>query len=155
MLEKSGAGSLLMRIPKLFMYFFWRARVCWQLLCLCRPFFVFVRCCLVSNSESYRSKRPHYQLIHPYPYRHLFPFRIITYFLCIGFPTDFLYTFSWRVWVCWPFLCLCRPFFVFLRNVRIRNQRAAVASSRITNLTSQLPVNCNHPFSYSHPSPFE
>jgi hypothetical protein len=38
------------------MYSFWRARVCWPLLCLCRPFCIFERC-LDSNPESCRSKQ--------------------------------------------------------------------------------------------------
>jgi hypothetical protein len=37
-----------------FSYFFWRARVCWPLRCLCRPFCIFERC-LDSNWESCRS----------------------------------------------------------------------------------------------------
>ncbi len=38
-----------------FVYFWW-VRVCWPLLCLCRPFLVFERC-LDSNPESCRSQR--------------------------------------------------------------------------------------------------
>jgi hypothetical protein len=41
---------------------------------------------------------------------------------------DFLYIF-WRAKVCWPLLCLCRAYFVFLRENWIRTQRAGVASS--------------------------
>jgi hypothetical protein len=44
--------------------FFWRATVCWPLLCLCRPFCIFERC-LDSNPESCRSN---YQLSHPSPW---------------------------------------------------------------------------------------
>ncbi len=43
---------------------FWLARVCWPLLCLCRPFFFFERC-LDSNPGSCRSKQVRYQLGHP------------------------------------------------------------------------------------------
>ncbi len=50
---------------------FWRARVCWQLLCLCRPFFIFKRY-LDSNSESCRSQQVRYQLSHPSPYKFKF-----------------------------------------------------------------------------------
>jgi hypothetical protein len=32
-------------------FFFWRARVCWQLLCLCRPFFVIFERYLDSNQR--------------------------------------------------------------------------------------------------------
>jgi hypothetical protein len=36
-----------------------------------------------------------------------------------------------RAGVCWPFLCLCRPFIIlYLRAVWIRTQSAAVASGR-------------------------
>jgi hypothetical protein len=40
--------------------------VCWPLLCLCRPFCIFV-ICLDSNPESCRSKQVRYQLSHPSP----------------------------------------------------------------------------------------
>ncbi len=33
-----------------FLYIFWRSRVCWPLLCLCRPFCIFERC-LDSNQR--------------------------------------------------------------------------------------------------------
>jgi hypothetical protein len=39
-----------------FFIFFWRARVCWSLLCLCRPIMIFEGC-PKSNSECCRSKR--------------------------------------------------------------------------------------------------
>jgi hypothetical protein len=48
-------------------FFFLRARVCWPLLCLCRPFCIFVRC-LDSNPESCHSEQVRYQLSHPSPY---------------------------------------------------------------------------------------
>jgi hypothetical protein len=38
-----------------YFFFFLRTRVCWPLLCLCRPFCIFERC-LNSNPESCRSK---------------------------------------------------------------------------------------------------
>ncbi len=41
--------------------YFWRARVYWPLLCLCRPFGISERC-LDSNPESYCGKQAHYQL---------------------------------------------------------------------------------------------
>jgi hypothetical protein len=41
--------------PSKYTVFFWQARVCWPLLCLCRPFCIFERC-LDSNPESRRSK---------------------------------------------------------------------------------------------------
>ncbi len=40
--------------------FFWRASLCWPLLCSCRPFCIF-ESCLVSNPESCRSKQARYQ----------------------------------------------------------------------------------------------
>jgi hypothetical protein len=46
-----------------FVYFLLRARVCWPLLCLCRPFYILERC-LHSNPESCHSK----QARHPSPY---------------------------------------------------------------------------------------
>jgi hypothetical protein len=49
-------------------YFFGRARMCWPLLCLCRPFCIFERC-LDSNPESCRSKQAcFYQPSYPSPY---------------------------------------------------------------------------------------
>ncbi len=51
---------------KVFLYIFWRARVCWPLLCLCAHFCVFGRC-MDSNPESCRSKHVRYQLNHPSP----------------------------------------------------------------------------------------
>jgi hypothetical protein len=45
-------------------YIFWRAKVCWPLLCLCRPFCIFERC-LDSNPESCRSKQARYELSNP------------------------------------------------------------------------------------------
>jgi hypothetical protein len=45
----------------------------------------------------------------------------------------------WRARVCCPLHCLCRPFCIFLRDVWIRNQRAAVASRRATKLATHLP----------------
>ncbi len=53
--------------PVMLCIFFWRARVCWSLLCFCRPFCIFERC-LDSNPESCRSKQARYQLSHPSPY---------------------------------------------------------------------------------------
>jgi len=44
--------------------FFWRARVCRPLLCLCRPFMIFEGC-LDSNPEYCRSKLARYRLSHP------------------------------------------------------------------------------------------
>ncbi len=44
-----------------------RARVCWPLVCLCRPFCIFERCLGSSNPESCRSKQARYQLSHPSP----------------------------------------------------------------------------------------
>ncbi len=48
-------------------FFFWRARVCWPLFCLCRRFCIFERC-LDSKPESCCSKRARYQLSHSSPY---------------------------------------------------------------------------------------
>jgi hypothetical protein len=45
-----------------------------------------------------------------------------------GFKT-FYCLFVWRAGVCWTPLCLCCPFFVFLRDVWIRTQSAAEAGS--------------------------
>ncbi len=47
-------------------FFFWRARVCRPLLCLCRPFMIFEGC-LYSNPEYCRSKLARYRLSHPWP----------------------------------------------------------------------------------------
>ncbi len=44
-----------------------QARVCWPLLCLCRPVCIFKRC-LDLTPESCRSKQARYQLSHPSPY---------------------------------------------------------------------------------------
>ncbi len=49
--------------PTFLCVYFWRARVCWPLLCKCRPFMIFEGC-LNSNSECCRSKRARYQLSH-------------------------------------------------------------------------------------------
>ncbi len=46
---------------KIFLWNFGRARVCWPLLCLCRPFCICERC-LDSNPESCRRKQARYQL---------------------------------------------------------------------------------------------
>ncbi len=53
-----------------FRMIFWRAGVCWPLLCFFR---VFERC-PVSISESCRSKQARYQLRHPSPYKLSHPF---------------------------------------------------------------------------------
>ncbi len=45
-----------------FCVFFWQARVCWTLLCLCRPFCIFGRC-LDSNPETCRSKQVRYYTV--------------------------------------------------------------------------------------------
>jgi hypothetical protein len=47
-----------------FFIFFWRARVCRPLLCLCRPFMIFEGC-PDSNPEYCRSKLAGYRLSHP------------------------------------------------------------------------------------------
>ncbi len=57
---------LLKKFFTLFCIFFWRARVCWPLLCLCRPFCIFERC-LYSNPESCHSKQARYQSSLPSP----------------------------------------------------------------------------------------
>ncbi len=49
---------------RFFCIFFWQARMCWPLLCLCRPFCILERC-LDSNPESCRSKQARYQLASP------------------------------------------------------------------------------------------
>ncbi len=41
--------------------------------------------------------------------------------------------------VCWPLLCLCRPF-VFLKDVWIRTQRAAIANRLDINLATHPPI---------------
>ncbi len=66
----TSIGSLSIRVCILynsFWYIFWWARVCWPLLCLCRPCCIFERC-LDSNPESCRGKQAHCQLGHPSPY---------------------------------------------------------------------------------------
>jgi hypothetical protein len=55
-----------MSLEIFWLYIFWLAKVCWLLLCLCRPFCIFERC-LDSNLESWRSKQVRYQLSHPSP----------------------------------------------------------------------------------------
>ncbi len=57
---------------------FWRARVCWLLLCLCRPFCMFERC-LDSNPESCRSKHACYQLSQPFPYLATRPISLLSH----------------------------------------------------------------------------
>ncbi len=47
-----------------FLYIFLGARVCWPLLCICRPFMIYEGC-LNSNSECCRSKRARNQTSHP------------------------------------------------------------------------------------------
>ncbi len=59
----SGSGSCFFCF-----FFFWRARVCRPLLCLCRPFMIFEGC-LDSNPEYCRSKLARYRLSHPSLYR--------------------------------------------------------------------------------------
>ncbi len=59
-------AGLLFRV-QFFCIFFWRTKVCWPLLCLCRPFCSFERC-LDSNQESCRCNQARYQLSHPSPY---------------------------------------------------------------------------------------
>jgi hypothetical protein len=66
----------------------------------------------------------------------------------------------WRATVRWPPLCLCRPIFLFLRDVWIRTKTAAVASRRATNLATNLPNLSTHLLNFaihlpqlSHPSP--
>ncbi len=49
------------------------------------------------------------------------------------------YSFFWRARLCWPLLCLCRPFCIFER-CPIPTQRAAAASRRGTNVATHLPV---------------
>ncbi len=49
----------------LFLYnFLWWVRLCWPLLCLCPPFYIFERC-LDSNPESCPRNQARYQLSHP------------------------------------------------------------------------------------------
>jgi hypothetical protein len=54
------------RIHNIFGIFFRRARVCWPLLFLCRPFCIFARC-LDSNPENCRRTQTRYQLSHLSP----------------------------------------------------------------------------------------
>jgi hypothetical protein len=46
-------------------------------------------------------------------------------------------TFFLQARVCWPLICLCRPFCIFEKCLLL-NQRAAVASRRATNLANHL-----------------
>ncbi len=39
---------------------------------------------------------------------------------------SFFWIFFWRARVCWPLLCVCRPFCIFERCLWIRTQRAAM-----------------------------
>ncbi len=50
----------------------------------------------------------------------------------------FLYIFWWAR-VCWPLLCLCRPFCIF-DGCLDSNPESALASRRATNLATHLPV---------------
>jgi hypothetical protein len=68
---------------------------------------------------------------------------ILIYFISRGnfalrFRLKVLLYFFWRARVCWPLLAYV-VHFVFLRDVWIRTQRAAVASRRATNLPTHLP----------------
>ncbi len=62
-----AASTYTLMLMYSFCIFFWRARVCWPLHCLCRPFCIFERC-LDTNLESCRSKQARYQLSHPSPW---------------------------------------------------------------------------------------
>ncbi len=53
-------------VHNFFSIFFWRFRVCWPPLCLCRPFCIF-GWCLYSNLESCHTKHVRYQLSHLSP----------------------------------------------------------------------------------------
>jgi hypothetical protein len=53
----------------------------------------------------------------------------------------------WRARVCWPLRCLCRPF-VFLGDVWIRTQRAAVASRLATTYINPSRKLCHPNFLY-------
>ncbi len=61
---RTGRPSIFWTI--IFLYIFWRARVCRPLLRLCRPFMIFEGC-LDSNPECCRSKLARYRLSHPSP----------------------------------------------------------------------------------------
>jgi hypothetical protein len=57
-------GTVPNLITILLQEYFLSARVCWPLLCLCRPFCIFERY-VDKNPESYRSKQARYQHRHP------------------------------------------------------------------------------------------
>ncbi len=60
----------------------------------------------------------------------------------------FFSIFFWRARVCRPLLCLCRPFMIFLRDVWIRTQSAAVASWCATDLATHPSIDlATHPSS--------
>ncbi len=63
------SGNLYLR-QQWFFCIFWRAGVCWLLLCLRRLFSIYERC-LDSSLESCRSKQARYQLGHPSLYTNL------------------------------------------------------------------------------------
>ncbi len=50
----------------------------------------------------------------------------------------FVYPIFWRSGVCWPFLCLCRPFSIFW-DVWIQTQRAVLTSRHAINLATHIP----------------
>ncbi len=57
------------------------------------------------------------------------------------FAKIFFFFFLLRVRVCWPLLCLYRPFlFLFVRDFWIRNQRAAEGSGIATHLPADPPI---------------
>jgi hypothetical protein len=53
--------------------------------------------------------------------------------------------FIWRARVCWPLLCLCRPFFYFFCEMSGFEPRELpyIASRSATNFATHLPLNLN------------
>ncbi len=64
----------------------------------------------------------------------------------------FFCLFFWRAWVCWPLLCLCRPFCNFERC--LDSNQATVPSRRVTNLATHLPPTLPPISLLSHLSPY-
>ena len=64
---RCGSGNIYVR-SRCFLYIFLAGyRVCWPLLCLCRPFCICERCLKFEPLESCPSKQARYQLSHPSP----------------------------------------------------------------------------------------
>ncbi len=65
--------------------------------------------------------------------------------------SSFLFEYSFcRARVCWPLLCLCRPFYDFVRDDWIRTQSAAVAVMRCCFMQATLNSCVQYTLSHMH-----